>query len=98
MKLKLREFEVKNKLKVKLKKLHKKDKRLYDAIWSKINEVVSISNVEHYKNLRKPLQFLKRIHITKQFVLVFEYHKSQDIVEFYEFDHRDKIYKLIPRK
>lgn len=94
----MREFEIKDKLKAKLRKLRKKDKRLYDAIWSKIDEVISIPDVEHYKNLRKPLQFLKRIHITRQFVLVFEYHKSEDFVDFYEFDHRDKIYKLTKPK
>ena len=89
----MHKFSTEDKLKIKLKKLFKKDRKTYEAVMSKIDEIVSSPDINHYKNLRKPLQNLKGVHIMKSFVLVFEYDKSQDLVNFYDFDHHDKIYK-----
>ena len=58
-----------------------------------MKEIVISKNVEHYKNLRKPLQYLKRVHITGNFVLTFKYEEKINKITFENFDHRDKIYK-----
>ena len=81
------------KLKKKLVKLSKKDKPIYSAVISKIKEIISSRFIEHYKNLRKPLNSFKRVHVMKSFVLIFKYVKSKNLVQFYDFDHHDKIYK-----
>lgn len=89
----MRKFEVEKKLHKTLIKLSKKDKVKYEAIYKKINEIITINNVEHYKNLKSPLQEFKRVHVDKSFVLIFKYHKKDDKVIFYDFDHHDNIYK-----
>ena len=93
----MREFEIEANLKRILSKLFKKEKRRYDILMSKMDEVLTCENVEHYKNLRKPLQQFKRVHINSNFVLVFKYNKKTDMVIFYDFDHHDKIYKKLNR-
>ena len=85
-------FEIEEKLHQTLKKLFKKDKRRYEIIWKKINEVVNSSNVEHYKNLRFPMNDFKRVHIDKSFILIFKHDKTNNIIKFYDLDHHDKIY------
>jgi len=89
----MRKFDIEKGLHNILKKLSKKEKVKYDIIWNKINEIINISDVEHYKNLKVPLQNFKRVHIEKSFVLVFKYDKRDDKVIFYDFDHHDNIYK-----
>ncbi len=93
----MREFEIELILKKILLKLFKKEKRRYDIIMKKIQEILTCENVEHYKNLRTPLQRFKRVHINSNFVLVFKYDKSQDLIIFYDFDHHDKVYKKLVR-
>ena len=65
-----------------LSKIIKKDKETYGEIKTKIKEIINSSNPEHYKNLRKPLQKFKRVHIKKSFVLVFSYDKQEDFLCF----------------
>ena len=48
----MREFEIKPELHKKLIKLSKKSKKIYEAVMKKIEEVISSSDIEHYKNLR----------------------------------------------
>lgn len=74
-----------------LEKLSKKDKPLYEQAMKKINEVISTSDVEHYKNLRHDMKDSKRVHI-EHFALVFEYRKKEDKIIFKDFDHHDNIY------
>ena len=88
----MREFEIKSELEKILKKLFKKDKKLYDQVIKKIEEVVSSYDVEHYKNLRYDMKDSKRTHIG-HFVLVFSYDKNKNFVSFEDFDHHDNIYK-----
>ena len=45
------------------------------------------------KNLKKPLPYLKRVHVKSSFVLTFKYIKSEDKVIFYNYNHHDNIYK-----
>ena len=89
----MRKFLIEEKLEKTLKKLSKKDKAAYEALMNKINEILTCEDVSHYKNLRNPLQHLKRVHIKGPFILAFKYIKSEDKVIFYDFDHHDNIYK-----
>lgn len=89
----MRKFEVSDKLKKDLRKLSKKDKNRYSSTIKKIKEIIACKDVNHYKNLRKPLQHLKRVHIDNSFVLTFKFLESEDLVKFIELEHHDKIYK-----
>ena len=88
----MREFSIEENLKKRLNKLFKKDKVLYNALMNKVEEILTCEDVNHYKNLRKPLQRYKRVHIKKAFVLIFRYIESTDKVVFYDFAHHDNIY------
>ena len=81
-------FDIKDHLDKALNKLSKKNPRQFEIILKKIAEV--IQNPYHYKNLRKPLQHLRRVHIDKSFVLIFSVNEK---VLFKELDHHDRIYK-----
>jgi len=72
-------------------KLSKKNPKQLDIIEKKIQEVRK--NPYHYKNLRKPLQHLKRVHIDKSFVLAFSVDEKNKNVIFEDYDHHDNIYK-----
>jgi len=72
-------------------KLANKNPKQLDIIEKKINEV--IQNPHHYKNLRKPLQHLKRVHIDKHFVLVFSIDENNKTITLEDYDHHDNIYK-----
>jgi mRNA-degrading endonuclease RelE of RelBE toxin-antitoxin system len=74
-----------------MRKLSKKDKSLYEQLLNKIEEIKNCYNVEHYKNLRYNLEDSKRAHVG-HFVLVFQYDKSTDTINFDDFDHHDVIY------
>ncbi|MBI2574818.1 addiction module toxin RelE [Candidatus Woesearchaeota archaeon] len=88
----MREYEIKPGLEKVLKRFFNKDKATYEAVMKKIEEVISSSYVEHYKNLRYDMKDLKRVHIG-HFVLVFGYDKSKDFLSFIDFGHHDNIYK-----
>jgi mRNA-degrading endonuclease RelE of RelBE toxin-antitoxin system len=89
----MREFFVEEQLKKTMTKLFRKDKATYEALTNKMNEILTCTDVNHYKNLRKPLQHLKRVHIRGPFVLTFKYFSPEDKVVFYDFDHHDHIYE-----
>ena len=89
----MREFSIEENLHKTLDKLFKKDRETYKALMNKMQEILSCSDVNHYKNLRKPLQHLKRVHIYGPFILTFKYVESTDTVIFYNFDNHDNIYK-----
>jgi len=77
-----------------LYKLSSKDPALYNAIRNKVEEIKNSEYLDHYKNLRKPLQEYKRSHITTRFVLLFKVNKQNDKLIFRYFEHRDKIYNI----
>ena len=87
----MRKFELKPELEKVLKKLHKKDKKTYEQVLNKIEEIINSYKIENYKNLRYDMKDSKRMHIG-HFVLIFSYDKIRDIVSFEYFDHHDKIY------
>ena len=61
-----------------------------EIIFKKIDQVRE--DPHHYKNLRMPLQHLKRVHI-KTFVLVFSVVETKKLVIFENYKHHDDIYK-----
>ena len=79
-------------LKKKLTNLKRKDKTTYTAVKKKIIQITSSdkSTIQHFKNLRHPMNELKRVHIGS-FVLIFGL-KDNTII-FEEFEHHDKVYK-----
>lgn len=85
-------IEVRPKLDRILAKLEKKDKTHYEQILNKINEIINCADVNHYKNLRSPLQHLKGVHIS-HFVLVFSVEELSKTIIFEDYDHHDVIYK-----
>lgn len=88
----MRDFSVEEKLKKTLHIILKRDKKTYEVLMTKMNEILNCKDVNHYKNLRKPLQHLKRVHIVGPFVLTFRYTESENKIIFYDFDHHDNIY------
>lgn len=88
----MRKYEFSDHLKKLLTKFYKKDNARYEAILKKVKEILTCKDVDHYKNLKKPLKHLKRVHVEKSFVLTFRYDKTEDVVYFYDFDHHDYIY------
>ena len=89
----MHKFSVEDSLRKIMNKLSKKDPSMFKDLLEKIDEIVNSENIDHYKNLRKPLQHLKRVHIKDPFILTFRYIESEDKVLFYDFDHHDRIYK-----
>lgn len=71
-------------------KLAKKNSKQIEIIYKKIEEIRK--NPQHYKNLKKPLQHLKRVHIDKSFVIVFSVDELTKTVIIEDYDHHDKIY------
>ena len=74
------------------KKLARKNQRQLKIIDKKITEIRQ--NPHHkYKHLRKLLQSFKRVHIDKNFVLIFRIDHENKVVDIYYFDHHDKVYQ-----
>lgn len=73
-----------------LKKLEKKDSSSYNNVLKKIKEIISSQDLNHYKNLKKPLEKYKRVHVNTHFVLLFRLEGSKIIFEDYE--HHDRVY------
>lgn len=81
--------EFSKELERKLTKIQKKNRKQFESIIKKIREIKE--NPEHYKQLRYDMKHLRRVHIDKSFVLVFEI-KGNTIL-FQDFDHHDNIYR-----
>lgn len=72
-------------------KLGRKNKLQLEIIYRKIEKIRS--DPHHFKNLRNPLQHLKRVHIDSSFVLVFSVDDSTRTITIEGYDHHDNIYK-----
>ena len=72
-------------------KLAKKNPKQVEIIHKKINEIRE--NPQHYKNLKKPLQHLKRVHVDSNFVMLFSVDETSKTVIIEDYDHHDKIYR-----
>jgi YafQ family addiction module toxin component len=72
-------------------KLAKKNPKQLEIINNKINEIRE--NPQHYKNLKKPMQQLKRVHIDRNFVLLFSVDETSKVIIIEDYDHHDNIYR-----
>lgn len=74
-----------------LKKTKKKNPTLFQAVQKKINQIAELNaeEIQHFKNLRKPLNDYKRVHV-KSHVLMFKL--EGDVIIFGGFTHHDKAY------
>ena len=81
------DFDFTDELKLIIKKLVKKDKKKVEIINS------NNDSINYYKNLRHELSGYKRVHIDRNFVLVFKVDLSSNFILFVDFDHHDNVYK-----
>jgi len=72
-------------------KIAKKNPKRLEIIEKKIEEIRK--NPQHYKNLKKPLQHLRRVHIDKSYVVIFSINESAKTVVIEDYNHHDKIYR-----
>ena len=88
-------YDFSDELEETLEKLFKKDKKIYEVLMKKIEEIASRSEteIEFYKNLRYGLSEYKRVHIAKSFVLLFKFFKKENFILFDKLRHHDDIYK-----
>ncbi len=88
------DFEISDELKVKIRKLLKKDRKKVEIINKKIKDIIAcdFTTIEHYKNLKHELKDYKRVHIDTHFVLTFHVDKQKNFIIFADFDHHDDAY------
>jgi len=84
-------FEIIPTLQKDLNRLFKRDKKTYEAVMKKIEEI--IENPQHYKPLKYDFAGERRVHIMKNFVLKFEIIEQTQTVRFIFFGHHDDAYK-----
>ncbi|MEA3399377.1 MAG: addiction module toxin RelE [Patescibacteria group bacterium] len=87
-------FDLSEVLEKKLKKLAKKDSVLASIFKKKVLEVIdhSLESISTYKNLKSPLHHYKRIHLSSQFILLFNVNLSKKHVVFVDILHWDDVY------
>ena len=89
------DFDLSDELRLKIKKLLRKDKKKVDIINKKIKQIINCDSesINHYKNLRHELKELKRVQIDNHFVLTFKVDVKNNFILFTDFDHHDNIYR-----
>ena len=85
------DFEIRKSVEKIFFKIAKKNPKKLEIIYDKIEEI--ILNPHHFKNLRHPLQHLKRVHIDKSFVLVFSINEANKVIIIEDYDPHDKTNK-----
>ncbi|MFH0927578.1 MAG: addiction module toxin RelE [Candidatus Micrarchaeota archaeon] len=88
------DYDFSEALRLKIKKLAKKDRKKALIIKKKADEIIKSSPeaIGHYKNLKNELSGLKRVHIDRHFVLTFRVDIERKFILFVDFDHHDKVY------
>lgn len=88
------DFDLSDELKIKIRKLVKRDHKKVEIINKKIKEIITNDNntIDRYKNLRHDLSDKKRVHIDTHFVLTFKIYKQENFILFIDFDHHDNVY------
>lgn len=88
-------YDFSDELEATLIKLFKKDRKMYEAVIRKVEEIASRdeTTIDFYKNLRYDLKEYKRVHIGKSFVLLFKVFKKEKFILFDKFKHHDDVYK-----
>jgi mRNA-degrading endonuclease RelE of RelBE toxin-antitoxin system len=88
-------FQISERLEKKLRILGKKDKVLALIFRKKVDEILSHNgeSINTYKNLKAPMNELKRIHLTNNYILLFKFVVEEKSVIFIDILHWDKAYK-----
>jgi len=88
------DFNLSDELKIKIRKLTKKEKKKAEIINKKIKEIINNdkNSIKRYKNLRYNLKDYKRVHIDRHFVLTFKVDIEKNFILFVDFDHHNNIY------
>ena len=84
-------LEIDDELLKKLDRLSKKNKKQVEIIMKKADEI--LKDPRRYKNVRVPLNMLKRVHIDKHFVLTFSVDDNKRTVTLEDYDRHDNICK-----
>jgi len=89
------EFDISLELRKNLRRLEKKNPVLSEIFRRKLEEVIShdIYSIDTYKNLRAPLNKYKRIHLTRNKILIFQVMKEKKLVKFSNIIHRKEAYR-----
>lgn len=72
-------------------KLAKKDPVQLKAIQKKVKQI--LEEPHRFKPLSGAMKNKRRVHIYKSFVLIFEIHEKEKVVELWDYDHHDNIYR-----
>ncbi len=72
-------------------KLARKNPRQLEVICKKVEEIRK--DPHRFKNLRSPLQNLKRVHIDKSHVLLYSIMESKNRIVIEAYEHHDRIYE-----
>lgn len=85
-------IEIKPSCRKEINRACKKNPVLRKALENKMNEI--LQNPEHYKPLKYDLAGERRVHILKNFILVFEISENEKKVTFLRFRHHDDAYMI----
>lgn len=82
---------IKDNVKKDLLKLKKKNLKQFLIIRKKLSEISQ--DPHRYKNLKAPLNHLKRVHIDRHFVLLFGINEEEKSILLIDYGHHDEIYR-----
>ncbi len=85
------DLEVRKDLYESFRKMEKKDRQKLEIINKKVKEI--LENPGRYKQLKAPMQHMRRVHIAGSFVLIFSVDEQKKCVILEEFAHHDEAYK-----
>lgn len=71
-------------------KLSRKDKTQFGILTKKIQHI--LENPYQFKPLKENMKGLRRVHIGKSFVLIYEILENEKIVRLVNYEHHDKVY------
>ncbi len=83
-------LEIKSTVDRKFAKLAKKNKKRFEIVMKKLEEI--LENPYRYKQLKAPLQNMRRVHIEKSFVLIFSIEEKRNAVIVHNLAHHDEVY------
>ncbi|VVB90916.1 Uncharacterised protein [uncultured archaeon] len=80
-------YEISERLERELDKLQKKNKNRFGIILKKMSEI--LDDPHHYKPLQYDMKGLRRVHIDKSFVLVFEIIIWESLIKHKKWSNKD---------
>lgn len=83
-------LEISKKLKRVFEKLKKKDKVSSEILKKKIKLI--LENPFQFKPLKGNMKGIRRVHIGKSFVLIYEVLEDKKTIRLIDYEHHDKIY------